>query len=143
MKSNFKEKYYETKIQKTHKFFLDLLLFAKISSCEDIFYIDLLNLLTGFSYDQVFSELDYRKTDNFGKIEQALMDIIENNDFSQTLNKKFDFFSQQTQIFYLKNHLRSFVEFVEKKLFEKKINLIAIIQKYNIYLDKMIIKVIA
>ena len=138
MKAIHKENNYQTKINKTGKFFLDLAIFAEFKSLEETFYIDFLNLMTGFSNDQVFTEFDSKKTEHFGKIEQIMMTIIANNEFSRLSNKNFNLYFQQTQILYLKNHMRPFTEYVEKNLLKKTDLLIQTTQKFHLYLDKMI-----
>ena len=90
-------------------------LFAQIKLKDEVFYIDYINMITLFSYDEIFEEGEYRNTPDFGKVEAGLFMILETFDHSREVSNKC------LQFYVFNNHVKflgffnSFMEFADTK----------------------------
>ena len=96
-----------------------------------------MNITSTFSYNDIYTENEYRKTESFGKIEEMLINHINAMDPSEKTNKNLNFFVNFTIIVYLRIHFRGFIDYAEKMKFlgEQKVDMNKIDKIIEIYYE--------
>lgn len=137
----FSYKEYKSKFLSSYKFRREFMLYADIQSEKEIYYLDYLNLISTLSYNEIFPEVEYRKTALFGKVEDRLVNIICKS--KKSLDCDFNYFKEHLTNLFLTKFYKDFSMYASKmkllptKLVEDQF-LDNIVENVKIYCDEIL-----